>query len=115
MNSECIFCRIVADEASAKKVYQDDQIVAFHDINPMAPVHILIVPCKHISNLLQASKQDSEVLGKMLLLASDLARKFQVAETGFRIVINTNRYAGQSVDHLHLHLLGGRIMEWPPG
>ncbi|MCM8821668.1 MAG: histidine triad nucleotide-binding protein [Candidatus Omnitrophica bacterium] len=99
----------------AKKVYEDEEIIAFYDINPQSPVHLLVIPRKHISNLLDIKQQDADLLAKMIMTATILAKKHDIAETGYRIVINTNRYAGQSIDHLHIHILGGRVMGWPPG
>ncbi|HDN98038.1 MAG: histidine triad nucleotide-binding protein [Candidatus Omnitrophota bacterium] len=110
---DCIFCKIAKGSVSAKVVYEDDEFIAFHDINPQAPVHILIIPKKHIPRL--CDTEDKELLGKMLILANKIAEKMGILEDGYRVVINTNRNAGQTIDHLHLHLLGGRIMNWPPG
>ena len=109
----CPFCRIVRGEIPARPVYEDDTVVAFHDINPQAPVHILVVPRKHIPTLLEA--EDEALLGRMVAVASSIAQGLGVAQRGFRLVLNTNREAGQSVDHLHLHLLAGRVLSWPPG
>ena len=111
--ADCIFCKIASGEIPAQIVYKDDEFVAFRDINPQAPVHILIIPRKHIPKLYDT--EDEKLLGKMLVLANEIAKKEGISEEGYRIVINTNRNAGQSIDHLHLHLLGGRIMNWPPG
>lgn len=111
----CIFCRIVAKEAQSKIVHEDEDVVAFHDINPQAPIHIIIVPRKHIPSLNEASEEDQALLGKMMLVAKKLAKEFGVSERGYRLVLNTNREAGQSVFHIHLHLLGGRLFHWPPG
>ncbi|MFA0758063.1 MAG: hypothetical protein PVTTEEND_001436 [Candidatus Fervidibacter sp.] len=112
---ECIFCRIVAKEVQSDIVHEDDEIVAFRDINPQAPVHVLIVPRKHIPTLNDAPPEDQPLLGKLLLVAQQLAQKLQVADSGYRLVLNVNRGAGQSVFHIHLHLLGGRVFHWPPG
>ena len=111
----CVFCRIVAKEVQSKIAYEDEEVVAFHDVNPQAPVHILIVPRKHISTLNDAVDEDQALLGKMMLVAQKLARELSVADSGYRLVLNTNRGAGQSVFHIHLHLLGGRLFHWPPG
>jgi histidine triad (HIT) family protein len=100
-------------EIQCNKVYEDEEFLAFRDINPQAPVHILIIPKKHITKLHDV--KDILLLGGLLNLASKIAIDEGIAETGYRVVINTNRDAGQSVEHLHLHLLGGRIMRWPPG
>ncbi len=104
---------MVSGKIPFKKVYEDDTFLAFRDINPQAPVHILIIPRKHISGL--SATEDNVLLGSMLTLASSIAEKENIATSGYRIVINTNRDAGQTVSHLHLHLMGGRIMNWPPG
>jgi len=112
---DCLFCSIAAGDLQAKIAYRDECAVAFHDINPRAPVHILIVPVRHIESLLELGAEDAGLLGHLHLVAARLARELGVAERGFRVVINTNREAGQSVPHLHLHLLGGRPMDWPPG
>lgn len=98
---------------SCEKVYEDESALAFRDINPQSPVHILIIPKKHISSLSEAG--DKLLLGRLLVLASEIAKKEKVEASGYRIVINTNKNAGQTVGHLHLHLLGGRTMNWPPG
>ncbi len=111
----CIFCRIIAKEIGSKIAYEDEEVVAFHDINPQAPVHVLIVPRRHIPTLNEATEDDVSVLGKMLLVAQKLAKELGVADSGYRLVLNTNRGAGQSVFHTHIHLLGGRIFHWPPG
>jgi len=111
----CVFCRVVAKEIQSKIAYEDEEVVAFHDINPQAPVHILIVPRKHIPTLNDAVDEDQALLGKMMLVAQKLAREFGVADSGYRLILNTNRGAGQSVFHIHLHLLGGRLFHWPPG
>jgi len=110
---ECIFCKIASGAINCEKVYEDDIAVAFRDINPQAPVHILIVPRKHIVKLHDAN--DSLFLGALLEIASKLAVSEGIAGGGYRVVINTGRDAGQSVEHLHVHLMGGRIMKWPPG
>lgn len=109
----CIFCKIVNGEIKSEKVYEDENLVCIKDINPQAPVHILIIPKKHIEKLYQTD--EITLLGKMLKVACDIAEKEGIKESGYRIVINTNRNAGQSVDHIHFHLLGGRILMWPPG
>ncbi|UCH33471.1 MAG: histidine triad nucleotide-binding protein [Armatimonadota bacterium] len=113
--TDCLFCKIAQGELKANKAYSDDRAVAFHDINPQAPVHVLIIPTRHIESLLDMGEEDLELLGHLHAIAARLARELGVAEAGFRVVVNTNRDAGQSVPHLHLHLLGGRAMGWPPG
>jgi len=111
----CIFCQIVAGTASARVVHRDEQIVAFRDIHEAAPTHILIVPVKHVESLLEMRNEDEQLLGRLFGVAHKLAVDEQIAARGFRLVVNTGRDAGQSVPHLHLHLLGGRRMRWPPG
>lgn len=111
----CVFCGIVAKEIESQIVYEDKEVVAFHDINPQAPLHLLIVPRKHLPSLNEARPDDQALLGKLLLVARQLAQRHGVAEGGYRLVLNVNRGAGQSVFHLHLHLLGGRNFRWPPG
>jgi len=113
--SDCIFCRIAAGEIPAKIVWQDDEILAFHDVDPRAPVHVLIIPRKHIASVNELDDADAPTVGRMYTRARDLARELGVAETGYRLVMNTGPEAGQSVWHIHLHLLGGRRMTWPPG
>lgn len=115
MVHDCIFCRIVHGAAPARLVYQDERFTAFHDAAPQAPTHILLVPNRHLANLNEAQADDAAWLGELLLLAQRLAAGLGLAETGYRLVLNTNRQAGQSVYHLHLHLLGGRPLRWPPG
>lgn len=112
---ECIFCKIANHEIQSDIVYEDDQFVAFRDINPQAPVHILIIPRKHIPTVNDLKPEDADLIGKMVLLAKELAAKEGVSERGYRLVLNCNREGGQMVFHIHLHLLGGRAMGWPPG
>ncbi len=112
---ECVFCQIAAGDHPAEILYQDDLVVAFMDINPQAPWHILIIPREHMDSLNDAAPQDEAVLGHMLRIASKVANQVGIAEEGYRVVINTGPQAGQSVFHLHLHLLGGRPLRWPPG
>jgi len=111
----CLFCGIVDGSIPAKKVHEDDRIVAFEDVNPQAPVHILIVPRKHIPTGLDLAPEDRELVGDLFLVAARLARENGIASDGYRVVLNTNSAAGQSVFHLHYHLLGGRLLRWPPG
>lgn len=113
MPQDCIFCRIVAGELPATLVAETDDCVAFRDIDPKAPVHVVVVPRRHVSSLNEAT--DPALIGKLSLLAADIAKREGVAESGYRTVINTNGDAGQTVFHIHLHLLGGRSMGWPPG
>lgn len=113
MATECLFCRIIAQEIPAKLVAQNAHCVAFRDINPQAPVHVVIVPRQHIASLNDATEADT--LGEMNLMAAAVAKSEGLAERGYRTVINTNGDAGQTVFHIHLHVLGGRPMTWPPG
>lgn len=112
---ECIFCRIVAAQAPARRVYEDGELLAFEDLNPKAPVHVLIIPKKHIPSVLDLQEEDLARVGAALELAGRLARENGLERSGFRIVTNTGTNAGQSVFHLHFHLLGGRQFGWPPG
>ena len=112
---DCLFCSIIEKKIPSKIVYEDDQVLAFEDIHPQAPVHILIIPRKHISTVLEAAPADNALLGHMFQTANLLARERSIAEDGFRLVMNCNHEAGQTVFHIHLHLLAGRIMRWPPG
>ena len=112
-DAPCLFCRIVAGEIPAKVVAESDDCLALRDIDPKAPVHVLVVPRTHIASLDTAT--DARVLGEMALLAARVARQEGIAESGYRTVINTNADAGQTVFHIHLHLLGGRSLGWPPG
>ena len=114
MATDCLFCRILRGEIPAKKVYEDERTFAFEDINPQAPTHILIIPKKHIVGLKEAQDEDAELVGYCQLVAAKIARQRQI-EDGYRTVYNVGAKAGQSVFHLHLHLLGGRNLSWPPG
>lgn len=114
-SSTCIFCRIVSGEIPARIARQDEHAVAFHDVAPQAPVHVLIVPRRHVAHLLDAADADPAVASRLIAMALDLARELGIAESGFRLVFNTLADGGQSVFHLHLHLLGGRELGWPPG
>ncbi len=111
---ECIFCKIINKEVESKIVYEDEKCVAFEDINPQAPCHILVVPKRHIPALRDAEEDDKELLGHILKVASKIALE-RGLEKGYRIVLNDGGEAGQAVFHMHFHLLGGRIMKWPPG
>jgi histidine triad (HIT) family protein len=111
--TECLFCKIATGEIPATVVKRQDGLLAFKDINPQAPTHLLIIPAQHIGSLNDA--KDPAVLGAMLAFARDLAREAGISERGYRIVVNTNAGGGQTVFHIHLHLLGGRTMQWPPG
>lgn len=113
MASECLFCRVVRKEIPAKLVAEDEHCVAFRDINPQAPVHVLVIPREHVASLNEVT--DAALVGRMHTLAAKVARDEGLAERGYRTVINTNSDAGQTVFHIHLHILGGRHMAWPPG
>ena len=113
--SDCLFCRIVAGEIPASLVYQDDRIVAFKDINPQAPGHVLVIPKRHIATLNDLSPGDDAIVGELVRRASAIAAELGFAERGYRTVFNCNAEAGQTVFHIHLHLLGGRRLGWPPG
>ena len=113
MATDCIFCKIVAGEIPATLVTRTDRLVAFRDVSPQAPVHVLVIPTEHLASL--EDVQDGRLLGEMLMLARDIAREEKIAEDGYRVVLNTNKNGGQTVFHLHLHLLGGRRLTWPPG
>jgi histidine triad (HIT) family protein len=112
--TDCLFCRIVRGELPTRKIYEDDRALAFNDINPQAPMHVLIIPKKHIVGLKEATSEDAELIGYCHLLAAKIARD-RGMEEGYRTVCNVGPKAGQSVFHLHLHLIGGRNLSWPPG
>jgi histidine triad (HIT) family protein len=113
--SECLFCRIVAGKIPAKLVYEDPEVVAFEDIEPQAPVHLLVVPRKHVPTLNDLAPEDDALAGKLLRVAAALAKERGIAERGWRAAVNVNRDAHQLVFHVHLHVLGGRAFGWPPG
>jgi histidine triad (HIT) family protein len=113
--TDCIFCRIIARQAAAKIVFEDDTVVAFEDLHPQAPVHLLVVPRRHLVSLRDATRKDEPMLGRLFTVAAQLARERGVEGRGYRTVINNGSWAGQSVDHLHVHVLGGRVFRWPPG
>ncbi|WP_437334980.1 histidine triad nucleotide-binding protein [Sorangium sp. So ce394] len=111
----CIFCKIANKEIPSKVVLEDEHVLAFHDVNPQAPTHVLVIPKRHIAGIAQATPEDEAVLGRLLLAARQVAEKTGIAEGGFRTVVNSGANAGQTVFHLHVHVLGGRPMAWPPG
>lgn len=115
MSAACLFCRIVAGEIPSAKVFEDEQLVAFRDVNPQAPLHVLIVPRAHIARLTDLGPERDALVGEMVRRAAAIATEHGVAERGFRTVFNCNSDAGQSVFHIHLHVLGGRTLAWPPG
>ena len=112
---DCIFCKIVDRSIPSKILFESETVLAFEDLNPQAPTHILVVPKKHIATLNDANREDSELLGDVVLSASAIAKDRHISSSGYRLVCNTNRGAGQSVFHIHFHLLGGRSLAWPPG
>ena len=113
--SECIFCKIVARTIPAALIYEDELVVAFDDINPQAPVHSLVIPRKHFTSIAELQDSDAGLLGRLMLAGNKVARQKGIADAGYRFVVNTGVDGGQSVFHLHLHVLGGRHMGWPPG
>jgi len=113
--NDCIFCKIVSGELPSEKLYEDGQCIAFNDLSPHAPVHILVVPREHIDSLDKAGEKDEALLGHLLATAAEIARRRGIADDGYLVVINTNADGGQTVFHLHVHLLGGRPFEFPPG
>lgn len=113
--SDCIFCKIIDKKIPAKIVYEDDQALAFEDINPQAPVHTLVIPKKHIPTLLDIKEKDNSLIGHLLKIVNKIAIDKGIAERGFRVVTNCNYESGQTVYHIHFHILGGRQMHWPPG
>ncbi len=113
--AECLFCRIVDKEIPAEIVFESNELLAFKDVDPQAPVHILIIPKEHITTTNDLNNEHKELIGDILLAAKKLASEYDIAEVGYRIVFNCNKNGGQAVYHIHLHLLGGRQMKWPPG
>lgn len=111
----CLFCKMVTGDIPADVVYENDDVLAFRDINPQAPVHILIIPKKHIATINDVAEEDAELMGKLFLAAKEIASAENVAEDGYRTVLNCGALAGQSVFHVHMHLLAGRPLQWPPG
>ncbi len=112
---DCIFCKIINKTIPAKIAYEDEEVLAFHDLHPQAPVHMLVIPKKHISTINQIESQDQMLAGKLLLTAQKLAKDQGFADAGFRVVMNCNEQGGQTVYHIHMHVLAGRHMTWPPG
>ena len=113
--NDCIFCKIIKGEIPTKKIFEDEHIYAFEDINPQAPVHILVIPKEHFSSLNAIPEEKKAVLSHILMKARDIAQERDIGESGYRIVLNTGRNAGQEVFHIHFHILGARQMTWPPG
>lgn len=115
MMTDCLFCKIIRKEIAANIIYEDEKVLAFDDINPQAPSHILIIPKEHIPTINDLTEDQNELIGYLVLTAKKIAKKLGVDETGYRLVLNCNPDSGQMVYHIHLHLLGGRQMTWPPG
>ena len=114
--SDCVFCKIVSKDIPSDIVYEDEMVVSFRDLEPQAPVHVLIVPKKHIKSLNDLAPEDKDLLSHVMVdVIPELAKIFKIADNGFRVVINTGVEGGQTVEHLHFHLIGGRSMQWPPG
>ncbi|MEC4680804.1 MAG: histidine triad nucleotide-binding protein [Nitrospirota bacterium] len=113
--AECIFCQIVEGAIPTKKLYEDDQVIAFDDLNPQARVHVLVIPKRHLVSLDDTQDSDGALLGRLMIVCAKMARERGIVESGYRVVVNTGREAGQTVFHLHLHMLGGRSFIWPPG
>lgn len=113
--TDCIFCKIVSKEIPGEIVYEDDSVMAFHDINPEAPVHMIVIPKEHIPSIAHITKDHQELLGHIHLVMKDIAKRFDLEKDGYRIVNNCGELGGQTVQHVHFHLLGGRQMQWPPG
>lgn len=114
-NDRCLFCRITTGDIPAKKVYEDEDVVAFHDINPQAPTHVLIIPRKHIESIDTLTDSDAVTVGRAIVRIGDVARGLHLTADGYRVVANIGANAGQTVYHIHFHILGGRIFGWPPG
>ena len=113
--ADCIFCKIINKEIPCNKIYEDDEMLAFYDISPRAPLHFLVIPKRHIRNIMELEAGEDVLVGKLLFKAQELAATLGCAENGARFVINCKSDGGQTVDHLHVHVLGGRLLEWPPG
>ncbi|MBR3456825.1 MAG: histidine triad nucleotide-binding protein [Selenomonadaceae bacterium] len=114
--ADCIFCKIAGKEIPSQSVYEDEQVIAFKDLEPQAPVHVLVIPKKHVESVLALSGEDKELMGHILCeVVPKLAKDLEVDANGFRLVVNTGKDGNQTVKHLHFHLLGGRSMQWPPG
>lgn len=112
---DCLFCKILAGDIPADVIYESDSAIAFRDVNPKAPVHVLIIPRKHIATINDLDSSDAAMIGSMIMAAKEIAHEEGLADDGYRVVMNCNQAAGQSVFHIHLHMLGGRTLAWPPG
>ena len=115
MPADCLFCRIVAGEIPATRLHEDDLVIAIRDIAPRAPTHLLLLPRSHIASAAELTEADGALLGRLFAVAAELARSAGIAESGYRLVSNVGRWGGQTVNHLHVHLMGGRAFDWPPG
>ena len=115
MSEECLFCRIVSRDVPASVVYEDEELLAFEDINPQAPVHVLVIPKEHVSTLNDLAEENTAIIGRMASTARRIATERGYAEEGYRLVINCNRSGGQLIFHIHMHVLAGRLLRWPPG
>jgi len=113
--SDCLFCKLINGDIPTDIVYQDDDVFAFHDVSPQAPIHILVIPKQHIATINDTDESHQAVLGKLVLTAKKIAKEQSIADNGYRLVVNCNQDGGQTVFHIHLHLLGGRSLSWPPG
>jgi len=112
---DCVFCKIINKEIPAKIVYEDEDLIAINDANPQAPIHLLLIPKQHLKSIMEINDENAQILEQIIKLAQKLAGEFWIDEKGFRLVVNTGNDGGQTVPHLHFHLLGGRFMKWPPG
>ncbi|MBI4227503.1 MAG: histidine triad nucleotide-binding protein [Candidatus Omnitrophica bacterium] len=113
--ADCLFCGIAAKTVPARVVHEDDALIAFEDIRPQAPVHVIVIPRRHLARVSDLAPAEASLVGQLVVVANQVARRLEIAESGYRLVINCNAHGGQTVYHLHLHLLGGRPMQWPPG
>jgi histidine triad (HIT) family protein len=111
----CLFCKIINKQINAEFIYEDDDLACIKDIHPQAPTHLLVLPKKHIATILELTEDDEKLIGKMVLKAGEIAKQFDINNSGFRLIFNCNKDAGQSVYHIHMHLVGGRKLKWPPG
>lgn len=114
-NANCLFCRIASGEIPARKLHEDADVIAFHDVNPQAPHHVLVIPRRHIAALDDMTEADSLTIGTTILRATEIARQLRLHDEGYRLVVNNGEAAGQTVFHIHVHLIGGRKLAWPPG
>lgn len=113
--ADCIFCKIIKKQIPCEMVYEDDKVIGFKDISPQAPVHIVIIPKEHVDDVNSLSEEQSVIIGHIFIVAKEIAKILGVAESGYRVVTNCGEHGGQTVEHIHFHLLGGRMLQWPPG